>query len=325
MIMHDFSKWVRGASLVCLGLAGVGWAVLSVREDTVPAISVKPAQASSVSISAPKAEEPYRSGWVRGKNFQARLTLASPELPARLMGDVAKTERLAGLHIRLEKKWKTYWRSPGSSGFPPRFDWSGSENIKSIELLWPAPQRYIDKYAVTIGYKDEVVIPIKLALRNPSKPAVLKLRLEFGVCDYICIQAEAALRADIPPPGTAPEQPYTDSLIGYFYRQVPKALQTDAALKVVDVRVTGTKGAERLVIEARYPEGAKKRELFVEAGPDLYLDTPKRLSEQEKAGALTRFAIDLSRAGGGAALKGRELTLTLVSEKAQGETHWRLK
>jgi len=37
---------------------------------------------------------------------------------------------LAGVQIRLSPRWKTYWRSPGDSGVPPTFDWSGSKNLK---------------------------------------------------------------------------------------------------------------------------------------------------------------------------------------------------
>ena len=36
---------------------------------------------------------------------------------------------LAGLEIRLDEGWKTYWRSPGDAGIPPTFDWSKSEKI----------------------------------------------------------------------------------------------------------------------------------------------------------------------------------------------------
>ena len=30
----------------------------------------------------------------------------------------------------LAPDWKTYWRSPGDTGIPPLFDWSGSENLR---------------------------------------------------------------------------------------------------------------------------------------------------------------------------------------------------
>ena len=321
-----FFYLARPLALACL--AAGGFAAMALM-NTAPGNTSAQATALNLSAGATDAAAKFQSGWVKGKHFQARLTLASPGLVNRLGHQSGKQttghERLAGLQIRLSPKWKTYWRSPGSSGFPPRFDWSRSENIKSVELLWPAPTRYIDKYAITIGYKDEVVIPIKFSLKDAARPAVLKLRMEFGVCDYICVQAEASLRADVPRPGAEPEQNYTDSLIGYFYRRVPKTLTADAAMRVLDVTLTAGqtgKGGGQLLIKAQYPNGAKKRDLFVEAGPDLYLAAPQRIGGG--TGSVARFAVDVSSAGDLAALKGRELILTLVSDNAQGETRWTL-
>src|SRR5947199_3721959 len=34
----------------------------------------------------------------------------------------------AGIEVRLAPGWKTYWRYPGDSGVPPRFDFSKSQN-----------------------------------------------------------------------------------------------------------------------------------------------------------------------------------------------------
>src|ERR1700756_3095103 len=59
----------------------------------------------------------------------------------------------AGVEIKLAPGWKTYWRYPGDSGVPPRFDFAGSQNVKSVEIAWPAPHRLSDESGITIGYK----------------------------------------------------------------------------------------------------------------------------------------------------------------------------
>ena len=46
----------------------------------------------------------------------------------------------AGIEIRLDPGWKTYWRYPGDSGVPPTLDFAGSKNVKSVTALWPAPR-----------------------------------------------------------------------------------------------------------------------------------------------------------------------------------------
>ena len=60
--------------------------------------------------------------------------------------------RLAGLRLTLARGWKTYWRSPGEAGVPPSFDWSRSENVAGVEVLWPRP-KFFDSFGLTtIGY-----------------------------------------------------------------------------------------------------------------------------------------------------------------------------
>ena len=42
--------------------------------------------------------------------------------------------QMAALQLTLAPGWKTYWRSPGDAGIPPSFDWSGSQNVKSVRI-----------------------------------------------------------------------------------------------------------------------------------------------------------------------------------------------
>src|SRR5580693_3798463 len=67
-------------------------------------------------------------------------------------GAGAATIHHAGIEIRLAPGWKTYWRYPGDSGVPPRFDFSKSDNVQSLEVLWPAPRRFSDDDGDSIGY-----------------------------------------------------------------------------------------------------------------------------------------------------------------------------
>ncbi len=57
----------------------------------------------------------------------------------------------AGVQIELDPKWKTYWRFPGGSGIPTQFDWSGSKNVKSFEILYyNLINNHISSFAVGI-------------------------------------------------------------------------------------------------------------------------------------------------------------------------------
>src|SRR5688572_17648661 len=50
----------------------------------------------------------------------------------------------AAIAMRIAPGWKTYWRYAGDSGLPPSFDFTGSENVKSVAVLWPVPRRFAD-------------------------------------------------------------------------------------------------------------------------------------------------------------------------------------
>src|SRR5256885_17253989 len=51
---------------------------------------------------------------------------------------------LGGIAFQLQPGWHTYWRNPGDSGVPPRFDFSKSDNVEAVTVLWPAPTKFDD-------------------------------------------------------------------------------------------------------------------------------------------------------------------------------------
>lgn len=115
--------------------------------------------------------------------------------------------RVAGLKVDLAPGWKTYWRSPGDAGIPPQFDWSSSENLADLRVAWPAPTVFETFGLRTIGYKSEMLLPLALTPKDPTRPIRLRLSLFYGVCEEICIPAQADLsleiRPDTPPDGEA--------------------------------------------------------------------------------------------------------------------------
>ena len=86
----------------------------------------------------------------------------SSESQVRLISPLTKNNDLNDLYIGLEyklnKDWKTYWKSPGEGGFPQEVDWSNSKNVKSLEIKWPIPEYYQILDINSIGYKDNIII-----------------------------------------------------------------------------------------------------------------------------------------------------------------------
>jgi DsbC/DsbD-like thiol-disulfide interchange protein len=113
---------------------------------------------------------------------------------------------MAGVQLELAPGWKTYWRSPGDAGIPPSFDWSRSQNVKSVRVHWPAPSVFETNGLQTIGYHDGVILPVEVTPIDPGQPVRLSVDVELGVCDKICLPASLSLQSDLLPPGAPDPQ-----------------------------------------------------------------------------------------------------------------------
>ncbi|WJS84821.1 protein-disulfide reductase DsbD domain-containing protein [Paracoccus sp. TOH] len=111
--------------------------------------------------------------------------------------------RMTALRLDLEPGWKTYWRSPGDAGVPPRFDWQASDNLAEARLLWPRPEVIDSGGERTLGYHDELVLPIEIVPARPGAPVALRATVDFGLCLDICVPAQVMLEA--PPAGPGPD------------------------------------------------------------------------------------------------------------------------
>lgn len=111
-----------------------------------------------------------------------------------------KTEQgthIAALHLRLARDWITYWRHPGESGIVPEFDWSGSRNLAHARVHWPEPRLFVSAGFRSIGYADEVILPIELTPVRPGQAIELDGVMTLGVCNDICIPVDLELSAMI--------------------------------------------------------------------------------------------------------------------------------
>jgi suppressor for copper-sensitivity B len=103
-----------------------------------------------------------------------------------------------GWQASLKGRWKTYWRAPGDAGLAPVWDWSSSSNVKSVEVAWPTPERITVFGLESYVYSREVMLPLTVHLKEPGKAADLRLKLDYMVCEEICVPLEAAYRLYIP-------------------------------------------------------------------------------------------------------------------------------
>ena len=97
-------------------------------------------------------------------------------------------DHIAALQITLAPGWKTYWRQPGDTGISPKFDFSSSENLMILDVIYPVPKiNWEDNYRSFVYYEN-VIFPI-LIRPEATGTAALRGKIEIGVCREICIPA----------------------------------------------------------------------------------------------------------------------------------------
>ena len=224
----------------------------------------------------------------------------------------------AGVEIRLMRGWHTYWRYPGDAGVPPQFGFEGSRNVKHVDVLWPAPERTVDSGGTSIGYSGGVIFPLRIVPQEPGKPVALRLRLQYAICEKLCVPAEA--RSELTLVGGRASQ---DAALTVAEGRVPKRANLgeggDLAIRSVR-RERGPGDKERVVVDVAGPRGV---DLFAE-GPSQQWALPVPTPVTGAPAGQQRFVFDLDGAPSGESYQGALLTLTAVRPGRSIEVSTRL-
>jgi DsbC/DsbD-like thiol-disulfide interchange protein len=256
--------------------------------------------AALAGASAAQAQD--ASSWDSDDHAAARL----------IAGSLVKTKEppfvRAGIELRLDPGWKTYWRDPGDSGVPPTLDFAGSDNVQSVKVLWPAPERFPDGAGGnSIGYVGHIILPLRVTPKSAANASTIRLKLGYAICGTLCVPAEAKLELALSGNGAE------ETMLERAELRVPRrvALGAGDRLAVRSVHRETDGGHERVVVEVAAPAGAPV-ELFAE-GPtaDWSLPIPE---PDGPAAATRRFVFALDGLPPGAQAKGAMLILTAVSD-----------
>ena len=223
-----------------------------------------------------------------------------------LAGSRSGAVLLGGIAIQLHPGWKTYWRTPGDSGVPPRFDFSKSDNVEAVTVLWPAPTKFDDGAGGnSLGYHDQVVLPLRIVAKNADKPVTLRADINYAVCEKLCIPVEANVQLAFNSVAST-----EDSALFAALDTVPKPANVGDPnpLTILDVK---REGRSEVLVDVVSPD-ARPVYLFVEGPtPDWGLPVPKLLEHGPPG--VKRFAFALDGVPPGVNPEGAALKFTLVS------------
>jgi DsbC/DsbD-like thiol-disulfide interchange protein len=235
------------------------------------------------------------SPWQRSDHAAVRL----------LAGSRSGSVLLGGVAMQIQQGWKTYWRNPGDSGVPPRFDFSKSDNVEAVTVLWPAPTKFDDGAGGhSLGYHNQIVLPLRIVAKNADKPVTLRADINYAVCEKICIPVEA--NAELSFASVASTE---DGALSAALDTVPKpaSIGDPNPLTIRDVK---REGKSTVLVDVVAPDG-KEVSLFVEGPtPDWGLPIPNQIEKSPPG--VKRFTFELDGLPPGEKPDGAALKLTLV-------------
>jgi DsbC/DsbD-like thiol-disulfide interchange protein len=171
------------------------------------------------------------------------------------------SKHMAAIKITLAPGWITYWRAPGDAGIPPEFSFLGSDTIQNITPHWPTPEVFGEDGARSIGYYDNVIVPLTVDLGSDPQNIAIQGEVLIGVCEEICIPVTLPFSAILPVNGARDaainaalgDQPMTQTAakVGAVTCNIDPIADGLRMTTTIDVAATGT--SEHVVIEASDP------------------------------------------------------------------------
>lgn len=217
----------------------------------------------------------------------------SKETQVRLVSAVAGTGELEelrlGLQFGMDPGWKIYWRSAGTTGYPPAVDWSQSDGLGEVKFLWPAPTRFKIFGIEATGYKEEVVFPLNVPLKRPGEAVSLRAQVDYLTCKEICIPGNVLLALDIPA-GPADATPFA-ALIDRYRARVPVSAKKIGMSIEQGVFMPVEDGVNlRVAIKSDRP--MVEPDLFAEGPPLVFFENPQvQLSRDGRYAVITELGI----------------------------------
>ena len=114
----------------------------------------------------------------------------------------------AGLRMKMDEHWHTYWRNPADSGLPTEIHWTLPEGFQAGEIHWPYPQKIVLDILASYGYEGETLLLTEITPPSdlaPGGTVDVGAFASWLVCAEICLPGESGYQVTLPvsedPPG----------------------------------------------------------------------------------------------------------------------------
>lgn len=228
-----------------------------------------------------------------------------------IAGKTEGTSLSAGLHITMKEGWKTYWKNPGDGGLPLKVNWQGSDNINidNVSMQWPHPKRFISYGNIeNFGYKNEVVLPLDMTVTDPDKPIKLRGKVDYAVCEEICVFFSDILTLEVPEGFNNEEN---TALINGYKSLLPGDNGT-SGLKIDDIAVLRDEDSKYGTIEITATSASpfEHPDIFIVGNPNIRFPKPDISYSNGNSKAV--FATHYEKMIAGITLADQSVTVTLT-------------
>ncbi len=140
-----------------------------------------------------------------------------------------------GLRLRHDAHWHTYWRNPGDSGLPTRFEPVLPAGSSVGEIQWPAPSRIFIAPLANYGYEGEIALARRVAIPADFRESGIRVTAAASwlVCRDVCVPGEADLSLDLrvlAAAGDPPPSPHRGLFDSMARRTPGEPIAVDVAL-----------------------------------------------------------------------------------------------
>ncbi|HUA67051.1 MAG TPA: protein-disulfide reductase DsbD domain-containing protein [Candidatus Saccharimonadales bacterium] len=103
----------------------------------------------------------------------------------------------AGVDLKMDSGWHTYWENPGEAGMATKIEWQLPTGVAAGETQWPLPEKLPPAEVTTYGYNNEVMLLVPLKLATDLKPGQLDLKANVSwlECKEECVPGSATVEA----------------------------------------------------------------------------------------------------------------------------------
>jgi len=208
---------------------------------------------------------------------------------------------LAGVDMKMDPDWHTYWKNPGEAGMATKIEWQLPPGVTASDIQWPLPEKLPPAEVTTYGYSGEVVliVPLKLAADLKSGPIDLKAHVSWLECKEACIPGSGDVAATLNI-GTETKASTDGTVIEAWKKKVPGSW--DVARKYWSARAWWEKPADgdtrpliiafspmTLTVTPKY----EKADLFPYASDDFEIQaSTEKLSDSSLRKVVKKFSGD---------------------------------